>query len=102
MGARREEELVGLTVLRSSSPEGNPHRPLSLIIFPCGVVRDPIKLPVLALKALMRPSCKFPTKTALLTGPNCAGASANSHGALSSLADVLSRLPVMSKISTAP
>jgi hypothetical protein len=33
IGARREEELVGLTVPRSSSTEGNPPKPLSLIIF---------------------------------------------------------------------
>lgn len=73
----REEELIGPIVLRSCEvplPKAIPHRPLSLIIFPCGVVRDPIKLPVVALKALMRRSCKFPTNTALLTGPNCAGA----------------------------
>ncbi len=68
IGAGREEELVGVTVLRSSTSEGNPHSPLSLIIFPCGVVRDPIKLPVVALKAFDAAIVQVPHQHSLAHG----------------------------------
>src|SRR5580693_4433719 len=52
----------------------------------------------------MRPSARFPTSNALLTGPKFLGASATPQGALrwAFLVKVLMSFPVVSKISTAP
>src|SRR5579864_4230891 len=88
-----------------SEPAGNrsPHSP-EMVIGPPWVRSWPRNWPVVGLKALIRPSPKFPTRMSPPKAPKVAGASVTAHGELSRswLASRCSRVPFGAKTSTKP
>ena len=86
-------------------PKAIPHRPSIAIAAPAGLVNVPRDAPVTGSNALILPSPKLPTSSALLNVPKSAGAIAIPQGALSLPPGGISRftrLPAVSKTSTAP
>src|SRR5262245_6511792 len=63
-------------------PKVIPHRPSITIGLPVSSLSWPRNWPVSALKALILPLPKLPTRSALLKGPKSLGAMASPHGAL--------------------
>src|SRR6201997_2075181 len=102
LGPAVKYRALGVTL---SEPAGNrsPHSP-EMVIGPPWFRSWPRNWPVVGLKALIRPSPKFPTRMSPPKAPKVAGASVTPHGELSRpwLASRCSRSPFGEKTSTKP
>src|SRR6201987_4569073 len=99
LGPAVKYRALGVTL---SEPAGNrsPHNP-GMVIGPPWVRSWPRNWPVAGLKALIRPSPKFPTR---MSPPKAAGASVTAHGEVRGpwVGSRCSRVPSGAKTSTKP